>query len=142
MIPDDVFVLDAVAHAYNFADDNVIGGVYANSIIEGVYGFHTAYSPPGRPDLLLKREVFLNRIADPDVTAGFLFRESHTDACIYHELPLYGYFKDGGSPLSVADRDAGEVARPGLHLRGDLAAPARMRSSVWTTSSRKSASRA
>ena len=64
--------------------------------------FHTAYSPPGRPDLLLKREVFLNRIADPDVTAGFLFRESHTDACIYHELPLYGYFKDGGSPLSVA----------------------------------------
>ena len=27
--------------------------------------------------------------------------ESHTDACIYHELPLFGYFKDGGSPLAV-----------------------------------------
>ena len=102
VIPDDVFVLDATAHAYNFADENVIGGAYANSIIEGVYGFHTAFAPPGRPDLVLKRDVFLNQIADPDVTAGFLFRESHTDACIYHELPLYGYFKDGGSPLSVA----------------------------------------
>ena len=80
----------------------MIGGAYAGSIIEGVYGFHTAFAPPGRPDLVLRREVLLNRIADPDVTAGFLFRESHTDVCIYHELPLYGYFKDGGSPLSGA----------------------------------------
>jgi uncharacterized protein len=102
VFPDDVFVLDATVHAYNFAEQNVIGGVYANSIIEGVYGFHTAFAPAGRADLVLKRDVFLNQIADPDVTAGFLFRESHTDACIYHELPLYGYFKDGGSPLPVA----------------------------------------
>lgn len=101
-ISDDVFVFDAITHAYNFADENVIGGPYANSIIEGVYGVHLAFAPPDRSDLLLKREVFLNQLADPDVTAGFLFRESHTDACIYHELPLYGYFKDGGSPLSVA----------------------------------------
>ena len=54
-IPADVFVLDAIVHAYNFADENVIGGAYANSIIEGVYGYHTAFAPPGRPDLLLKR---------------------------------------------------------------------------------------
>jgi uncharacterized protein len=101
VFPDDVFVLDATAHAYNFAANNVAGEPYASSIIDGVYGFHTAFAPPGRPDLVLKRDVFLNRIADPEVTAGFLFRESHTDACVYHELPLYGYFKDGGSPLSV-----------------------------------------
>ena len=129
-----MFVLDATAHAYNFADENVIGGAYADSIIEGVYGFHTAFAPPGRADLVLKRDVFLNRIADPDVTAGFLFRESHTDACIYHELPLYGYFKDGGSPLSVAIAHAGEVARPGLHLRRRSPRTSRMRSTASTTS--------
>ena len=101
MIPDDVFVLDAVTHAYNFADENIIGGAYASGIIEGVYGFHAAFGPAGRPDLVLQRDVFLNRLADPEVTAGLLFRESHTDVCVYHELPLYGYFRDGGSPLSV-----------------------------------------
>ena len=30
-----------------------------------------------------------------------MFAESYTDVCIYHELPLFGYFKDGGSPLSI-----------------------------------------
>jgi len=98
---DDVFVLDAISHAYNFHPDNRLGGVYAEGIVRGVYGAHGPFAPPGRPDLVLTEDVFINRICDPDVTGQMLFGESHTDVTIYHELPLYGYFKDGGSPLSV-----------------------------------------
>jgi len=48
-------------------------------------------------------DTFNNRICDPDLTSEVIFGESHTDATIYHELPLYGYFKDGGSPLWVGE---------------------------------------
>lgn len=98
---DDVFVLDGICHAYNFRPDNRTGGSYAEGIVEGVYGMHLQYSPPARDDLILQRDAFINDICDVDVTAQLMFGESHTDACIYHELPIYGYFNDGGSPLSV-----------------------------------------
>lgn len=100
----DVFVLDAIAHAYNFSDSNQIGQPYANGIATGVYQMHTQFAPVGRPDLVLDQRTFNNDICDPELTGEVLFGESHTDATIYHELPLYGYFKDGGSPLSVAER--------------------------------------
>jgi len=100
---DDVFVLDAICHAYNFSSQNRIGQPYANGISDGVYQMHREFSPPGRPELLLDQDTFNNRICDADITAHALFGESHTDAIIYHELPLYGYFKDGGSPLSVGE---------------------------------------
>jgi uncharacterized protein len=64
---------------------------------------HREFSPRGRPELLLDRDTFNNRLCDADVTAHAVFGESHTDAIIYHELPLYGYFADGGSPLSIGE---------------------------------------
>lgn len=100
---DDVFVLDAISHAYNFNPENRLGGAYADTIADAVYQLHLQYSPPGRDDLLLDQETFNTRIADADVTAQSIFGESHTDACVYHELPIYGYFKDGGSPLAVGE---------------------------------------
>jgi predicted TIM-barrel fold metal-dependent hydrolase len=98
---DDVFVIDAISHAYSFAPDNRIGGSYPDNIAEGVYQMHVQFAPQGRPDLILDRDTFETRICDADVEARSMFAESHTDACIYHELPLFGYFKDGGSPLAV-----------------------------------------
>ena len=100
---DDVFVLDGTCHAYNFRPDNHAGGTYAEGIVEGVYGMHVQFSPPGRDDLVLQREPFITDICDTDVTAQLVFGESHGDMCIYHELPIYGYFKDGGSPLRVGE---------------------------------------
>ncbi|WP_189343765.1 MULTISPECIES: amidohydrolase family protein [unclassified Mesorhizobium] len=99
----DVFVLDAICHAYNFRLANRIGQPYANGIADGVFQMHREFSPPNRPDLLLDRDTFDNRICDVDVTGHSIFGESHTDAVIYHELPLYGYFKDGGSPLAIGE---------------------------------------
>ena len=100
---DDVFVLDAVAHAYSFGPGNRIGQPYADGIATGVYTIHQAFAPHDRPDLVLDRHTFDNRICDAEVTGQVIFGESHTDATIYHELPLYGYFKDGGSPLHVGE---------------------------------------
>ena len=101
---DDVFVLDAICHAYNFSARNRIGQPYADGISEGVYQMHKEFTPPNRPDLIIDKDTFNNRICDAEVTARSLFGESHTDAIIYHELPLYGYFKDGGSPLSIGEQ--------------------------------------
>lgn len=100
----DVFVLDAIAHAYNFSRANRIGQPYADGIERGTYEGHRDMSPIGRPDLVLDRETFSNDICDPGITGDVLFRESHTDAIVYHELPLFGYFKDGGSPLWVGEQ--------------------------------------
>jgi uncharacterized protein len=99
----DVFILDAIAHAYNFERSNRIGQPYADGIADGVYQMHLAMSPPNRPDLLLDEETFNSRICNVDVTASAIFAESHADAIIYHELPLYGYFRDGGSPLHIGE---------------------------------------
>ena len=98
---DDVFVLDAICHAYSFDPENRIGQPYADGISTGVYQFHRHFAPKGRDDLILDEETFNTRICNAGLTGQVLFAESHTDATIYHELPLYGYFKDGGSPLSV-----------------------------------------
>jgi predicted TIM-barrel fold metal-dependent hydrolase len=99
----DVFVLDGTCHAYNFSPENCAGGTYAEGIVEGVYGMHRQFCPPGRDDLVLERDTFINDTCDADVTAQLVFGESHADMCIYHELPLYGYFNDGGSPLAIGE---------------------------------------
>jgi predicted TIM-barrel fold metal-dependent hydrolase len=99
---DDVFVLDAITHAYNFSPENRIGQPYADGIADGVFQMHVEFSPPGE-HWLLDRETFDTRICDAALTGETLFGEAHTDAVIYHELPLYGYFGDGGSPLSVGE---------------------------------------
>jgi predicted TIM-barrel fold metal-dependent hydrolase len=98
-LPPDVFVLDAINHAYNFSPDNRIGQPYADGIADGVYAMHVQFTPDGQP--VIDRETYDTRLGDVDVTAQTMFAESHTDVCIYHELPLYGYFADGGSPLWV-----------------------------------------
>ncbi len=102
----DVFVLDAIAHAYNFRQSNRIGQPYADGIATGVYQMHTQFAPPGRPDLVLDQYTFDNDICDPDLTGDVIFGESHTDATIYHELPLYGYFR-------MAVRRSGSARRCG-----------------------------
>jgi predicted TIM-barrel fold metal-dependent hydrolase len=44
------------------------------------------------------------RGTDPELVAGALFAESRTDAAIYHEVPIFGLFEDGGSPLWVGQQ--------------------------------------
>ena len=113
---DDVFVIDAVAHAYNFNADNFVSGSrhIAEPIAQMLYhGVHGGFSPRGQPRWLMKPEDFGKNI-DPGRLAHAFFAESQTDFVVYHEVPLWGLFKDGGSPIAVGkamrDRYPGRVA--------------------------------
>jgi len=111
---DDAFVIDAVAHGYHFADDNAVDPAVGRIIVDQLYeGVHVGMSPRGRPEWLLSRHGFCHA-NDPDLLAHALFAESDTDACVYHGVPGYGLFRDGGSPLAVGramrERWPGRVA--------------------------------
>jgi predicted TIM-barrel fold metal-dependent hydrolase len=101
---DDVFVLDSTVHGYNTLPDNHVPGPYkeqvavqlSNTLWEG----HRRLVPANQPQWALSHERF-QRAADPDLMARALFAESQTDVCIYHGTPLYGIYRDGGSPLWV-----------------------------------------
>ena len=101
---EDVFVLDSTVHGYNTLEDNFVESPYkervAAQLAETLYKGHTAVIPNGDRRYLLDRERFRHG-ADPDLLGHALFAESDTDLCIYHGVPLYGIYKDGGSPLWV-----------------------------------------
>ncbi|HTF49735.1 MAG TPA: amidohydrolase family protein [Pseudonocardia sp.] len=101
---EDVFVLDSTVHGYNTLEDNFVPGPYRERVAETLsnmlYGGHANIVPDGDPKWLLPRERF-RRGHDPELLGRALFEESDTDMCVYHGTPLYGIFRDGGSPLSV-----------------------------------------
>ena len=97
----DSFVLDAVVHGYNFAPENQKGGVICQQLVGMIYhGFHCGFQPRGQSQWILDAYRFMHG-ADPALLSHALFAESQTDACIYHGVPVYGMFADGGSPLWV-----------------------------------------
>jgi predicted TIM-barrel fold metal-dependent hydrolase len=111
---DDAFVIDAVVHGYHFAPENAVDPAIGEIIVDQLYrGVHVGMSPRGRPEWTLSRHGFVHA-DDPELLAHALFAESATDACVYHGVPGYGLFRDGGSPLSVGramrDRWPGRVA--------------------------------
>ncbi|HWK43699.1 MAG TPA: amidohydrolase family protein [Stellaceae bacterium] len=101
---DDVFIIDSTVHGYNTRPDNYVEGRFkdrvARQLSDTLYAGHSKLVPDGDPKWVLPLERF--RLADdPDLIGRSLFAESQTDICIYHGTPLYGIYKDGGSPLSV-----------------------------------------
>ncbi|EIF31661.1 putative TIM-barrel fold metal-dependent hydrolase [Burkholderia sp. Ch1-1] len=101
---DDVFVIDSTVHGYNTTLENHVDGIFkervAIQLSDTLYAGHSKLIPDGDPKWALSRERF-RHAADPDLMAQALFAESQTDVCIYHGTPLYGIYRDGGSPLSV-----------------------------------------
>ncbi len=106
---DGTVVIDGVVHGYNSPPETYthpISEVVADSLY---YGYHRVFSPRGDRRWLLDREQF-GRV-DADVLGGAVFDESQNDFCVYHDIPLYGLYKGGASPLWVG-RDLRE-RRPG-----------------------------
>lgn len=97
---DDAFVIDAVAHGYNFAPENQKDGLTQQLADMLYYGIHGGFQPRGQEQWVLEYDRFVHG-ADPDLLARALFAESQTDACVYHGVPAYGMAIDGGSPLWV-----------------------------------------
>ena len=87
---DGVFVIDAVAHAYNQTPENFADAAGAGAIAELAYQLARG-SPDPRYEL--PREVYLSDWQIPDL-AALLFNESETDVAVMHPLAISA-FKDG-----------------------------------------------
>jgi len=101
----DVFVLDSTVHGYNLHPDNYVDGPYrervAAQLSETLYRGHVSIVPDGNERWILGPKERFFRGNDAELLGGALFAESDTDFAIYHGVPLYGIYKDGGSPLNV-----------------------------------------
>jgi predicted TIM-barrel fold metal-dependent hydrolase len=87
---DDVFVLDAVTHAYNHTPENWADESGGHAMVEMAYAL--AQNPPD-PRHALSKEVYLQNWSVDDL-ANLLFRESETDVAVFHPLAISS-FKDG-----------------------------------------------
>ncbi len=92
-----LFVIDAVAHAYNHLPSNWEDPVLGHAMVELAY--HLAASPPD-PKYAMTREEYLVDWQVPDV-ANLLFGESDTDVAVMHPLAIAA-FKDGYSSVAKA----------------------------------------
>jgi len=99
---DDVFVIDAVAHAPNFASENC-RNESAHQLIGLVKNLHLYWNPEG---YRLPEDQFLVDV-DVETVARTLFLESPTDMTVHHHLPLYSWFYDG----NVSHEKNAEIAR-------------------------------
>jgi uncharacterized protein len=105
MIDNDVLVVDATVHAFNFKKDN-LREPWVNDVVRGLY--HMIFNLLGPQDDYRYRITFeqFQNLFDhqPHVMEEMLFRESDIDIGVYHGVPMYGFFGDGSSPIWVGER--------------------------------------
>lgn len=89
--PENVFIIDAVAHAYNLSPENYADVASAKPVSELTYQIGGNGSPDPRYDVPF--DVYVDDWSPEDV-ANVLFKETATDFAVAHTLPLY-CFKDG-----------------------------------------------
>jgi len=86
------FVIDAVAHAFDFRPSNYAYPRYAEPIVDSVAMINEFLAPAG---YRIPRDQMV-RDWGVEETAGMLFHESSTDMAVFHPTPVYS-FKDGMS---------------------------------------------
>jgi len=85
----DVFVIDAIAHAYNNDRSNAARDMEAFEA--AAYAWHTYWNPPG---VHVSASQFFTDVS-AELMARTLFLESDTDIAVSHHLPLYSWYRDG-----------------------------------------------
>ncbi|MGW7353684.1 amidohydrolase family protein [Streptomyces sp. NPDC054784] len=96
---EDVPVVDAVVHGYNSPPEtwkHPLAGVVVDSLYNR---YHRIFSPRDDPKWILDRHRF-ERVG-PELLEHALFAESRTDFAVYHDIPLYGMYEQGASPLWI-----------------------------------------
>jgi len=88
----DIFIVDATAHGYNWSQENVAVDE-AQSILAASWAFHPLLTGPN-PDYLLTEDEFLRDWPMQDV-ADTLFYEAGVDVICHHGTPIWSFFKDG-----------------------------------------------
>ena len=109
---DGAVVIDGVVHGYNSPPETYTHPI-SELVVESLYsGYHKVFSPREDRRWRLDRERFTR--VDADLLGGAVFEESQTDFCVYHDIPLYGLYEGGASPLWVGralrERNPGRVA--------------------------------
>lgn len=97
MIPDDVFVLDSVVHAYNTDESNYRVPEYASHITDMVYD---TFMGPAPDELTLSEDEY-NRDWGVEEATNMLLLESQTDFAIFHPTPINAY-EDGMTSVEKA----------------------------------------
>jgi uncharacterized protein len=87
-VNDKPFILDAVAHAYHFGEDNYAHEAHAAAITNLAYGLIAADAKYWMP-----REAYC-RDWGVEEMAWLLFTETDTDVAVFHPTPIDAY-KDG-----------------------------------------------
>lgn len=98
---DDMLVVDAVVHAFDATEANTRGD-YGVRLLESICQFQQDMFPDELGDHRLSRERFFQPMP-AEALSSALFRESATDAAIYHSIPAWGILKDL-SPLAVGEQ--------------------------------------
>lgn len=94
MSADGIFIIDAVAHPYNFAASNYGEDRLSRNSSEATAELAWALvAAPHTPEYALPRSAYMTDWSVDD-TAAMLFGESQTDVAVCHHLPIYA-FKDG-----------------------------------------------
>ncbi len=91
---------DAVIHAYNLTPGNRARAASEEEfgiVRDMMAGIHQLWSDPG---YVCPPDAYLGTW-NADELASAVFFESETDFAVYHEVPLFPVFKDGGSQLSA-----------------------------------------
>ncbi|SEN02362.1 hypothetical protein SAMN05216388_1001180 [Halorientalis persicus] len=99
---DDVFVADAVSHAYNLHPSNYAIERYAQPVVDLMTGQEKAM-----PDGYQRTEESFLTDWDPQVTANMLFRESQVDFTVFHPQSIT-IFEDGLTALEKGERFVSE----------------------------------
>jgi hypothetical protein len=94
---DEVFVADAVSHAYNLHPSNYAIERYAEPVIDLMLGAEQAMPETHRRT----EETFLTDWS-PEVTANMLFREGQVDFSVFHPQSIT-IFEDGLTALGKAE---------------------------------------
>jgi uncharacterized protein len=103
MIDDDVFVIDATVHAFNFLPENYNADFLPELMQMLYHGATKMFSPPDDPRYVMTWEQFIGAFPlYPDLLHETVFGESGIDVAVYHGVPLEGVYKDGSSPIWVA----------------------------------------
>jgi predicted TIM-barrel fold metal-dependent hydrolase len=96
--PPRPFVVDAVIHAYNFLESNMVSTTADMEEFRfGVFKHHRMFSPLDERFHLTSAE-FIDDWA-PETLAHAVFAESQADMAVYHTVPMYDFWKDGSSAL-------------------------------------------
>lgn len=105
MLEKDVFVVDATVHGWSVLPENRVQP-YVDNIVKLLYYWATEQlHPRGDERYQLPMEQFEHMVDyQPHLLESVLFAESDVDVALYQGVPLYGLFRDGSSPIWIAEK--------------------------------------